>query len=207
MAKATTRKGAVTFDEFCDRVSEDQKADLLDGVIYMASPENTDANEVFGWLFAILKMYVIENDLGQVFGSRVAFKIDETNGPEPDIAFVAKARASLIKRGRVEGPPDLAIEIVSPESVERDYLQKKTLYQNAEVSEYWIIDEMDLSAVIYRLKKGKLVKTPIRNGIVRSTTIPGFWFSLEWLWQTPPPKLLATIQMILENPDGPPVEG
>ncbi len=55
--------------------------------------------------------------------------------------FVRHEHADRIHHGRVDGPPDLAIEIVSPESVERDYEKKRKQYQRARVPEYWIIDE------------------------------------------------------------------
>src|SRR5438094_477002 len=48
------RSGPITYDVYCSRVPDGQKADLIDGVIYMASPDNTDAGELFGWLYALL---------------------------------------------------------------------------------------------------------------------------------------------------------
>ena len=48
--KTVARTGPYTYDDFCQLVREDQKADLIDGVIYMASPENTDPNDLFVWL-------------------------------------------------------------------------------------------------------------------------------------------------------------
>src|SRR5206468_2321456 len=107
------RTGPHTFDDFCLLVREDQKADLINGVIYMASPENTDANELFVWFVSLMYDFAQLRDLGKVYGSRVAFRPDDKNGPEPDIAFVRKKRLGRVKRGRVEGPPDLAVEIVS----------------------------------------------------------------------------------------------
>ena len=47
MATATAGCGVFTYDDFCALVHDDQKADLIDGVIYMASPENLEANELF----------------------------------------------------------------------------------------------------------------------------------------------------------------
>ncbi len=67
-----------TFEEFCVLVREDQKADLIDGVIYMASPENIEANDLFGWLFTVMSIYAEEKNLGRVFGSRVAFRLDDS---------------------------------------------------------------------------------------------------------------------------------
>jgi len=54
--KPAARTGPYTFDDFCEMVREDQKADLIDGVIYMASPENTEANDLFVWLSHCLEV-------------------------------------------------------------------------------------------------------------------------------------------------------
>src|SRR5262245_42331240 len=103
------RSGDCTFDDFCQLVKPHQKADLLDGIIHMASPENTDANKLYTWLYRLLGDYVEEREIGQLFSQRVAFRLSEEYGPEPDIAFVKSARLHLVTRGFVNGPPDLAI--------------------------------------------------------------------------------------------------
>jgi Uma2 family endonuclease len=192
------RTDACTFDDFCLLVPEGQKADLIDGVIYVASPDNTDAGDLFGWLFNLLYLYIRRKDLGKLYALRIAFRVNERNSPEPDLAFVRKDREHLIERGFVNGPPDLAVEIVSPDSVERDYEQKRKQYQQAGVPEYWIIDEMDRSVTLLRLaatKKYREVKP--RKGILHSEVLEGFWFRPEWLWQEPQPDPLDTLQQVL----------
>src|SRR5579885_1647707 len=119
--KTATRSGVYTFEDFCCLVKDGQKADLINGVIYMASPDNMDANDLFIWLARLLGDFVEERDLGKIYGSRAAFRLGEKESPEPDIAFVRKDRLHLVQRGFMDGPPDLALEIVSPESVDRDY--------------------------------------------------------------------------------------
>jgi hypothetical protein len=61
------RSGPHTFEDFCAIIREDQKADLINGVIYMASPENTDANVLFGWLFTVMNLFTRRKKLGQIF--------------------------------------------------------------------------------------------------------------------------------------------
>src|SRR3954462_13299269 len=104
---AIVRRPQYSFEDFCAIVQDGEKADLIDGVIFMASPDNTDANAIFMWLGSLLTLYV-EKDLGQVFGSRVAFRLDDYNGPEPDVAFVRKSRLRRVRRGHVAGAPDVA---------------------------------------------------------------------------------------------------
>src|SRR5947209_1560204 len=181
-----TRKGAHTFEDFCFLVKDGQKADLIDGVIYMASPDNTDANKLFMWLGSVLGDYVEEKGLGEVFGSRIAFRLSDEESPEPDLAFVRNDRLHLVHRGYVDGPPDVAIEIVSPESVERDYEKKRKQYQRAGVPEYWIIDELEQRVTALRLSaKRKYKEVRPQKGELHSAVIPGFWLRLAWLWQSP----------------------
>ena len=192
------RTKALTFEEFCFLVKDGQKADLIDGVIYMASPENTDANELFVWLIGLVNLFVQAKELGKVFGSRVALRLDLRNGPEPDIAFVKRERLRQVKRGHIAGPADAAMEIVSPDSIERDYVKKRRQYQRAGVTEYWIIDEMRQRVTLLRLDgTGKYrVLRPIK-GELHSQVISGFWLRTDWLWQKTLPKLLNVFQEVL----------
>jgi Uma2 family endonuclease len=195
MATASTRTGVHSFEDFCWIVEDGQKADLIDGTIYMASPDSTDADELFGWLRSLLLLYVNQMKLGRVFGSRVAFRLDELNGPEPDIAFLRNARKSQIRRGFVLGPPDLAIEIVSPDSIERDYERKRILNEAAGVREYWIIDDFEQKVTVLRLDgKGKYRDIRPRKGRFHSLVISGFWLDASWLWQRSLPDLLEVLR-------------
>jgi Uma2 family endonuclease len=197
MATAT-RFQPYTFEDFCFLVKDGQKADLIDGVIYMASPDNTDANKLFLWVGGLMDDFAREKDLGEVYGSRVAFRLDDTNGPEPDVAFVAKKRLQLVKRGRVEGGPDLAVEIVSPDSVDRDYVKKRKQYEEAGVREYWIIDEIKQKVVLLRLgRDGKYREARPTKGAFRSKVLPGFYLRPQWLWQSPLPSKVKILAQML----------
>jgi Uma2 family endonuclease len=195
MATATTRSGVFTYDDFCARVREDQKTDLIDGVIYMASPENADANKLFVWLLTLISLYVEDKKLGAVFGSRVACRLDDKNAPEPDIVFVSTKHQGRIRRGGVVGPPDLALEIVSPESFERDCHEKRRQYQRFKVPEYWIVDEEDRKVVLLRLdSKGTYREVAARKGVLHSRVLTGFRLDPRWLWQNPRPKVLDILR-------------
>jgi Uma2 family endonuclease len=179
-----TRQKLYSFDDFCAIIRDGQKADLIDGVIYMASPDNLDANELMLWFAEVLRKFIRIKKLGRLFGSRVAFRIDDRNGPEPDLGFVATSRLHLLERGYVRGAPDLAIEIVSPESVDRDYIAKRGQYEQAGVREYWIIDEVQCRVTLLRLgRDGTFKAVKPRKGILESKVIAGFWLRPAWLWQ------------------------
>ena len=187
----------VTVDEFVSTVEDGQKADLLDGVIYMASPDSPEAADINGLLSTLLNLYVRKRGLGKIYGPRSAFRLfpgtDENYAPEPDVAFVREERLSSWRGSVFQGPPDLAIEIVSPDSVDRDTVIKRDAYERAGVGEYWIVDLLHRRATILRLTDGTFREIPPVGAEpqrrLRSEVIPGFWISEAWLFtgETPPP--------------------
>jgi Uma2 family endonuclease len=194
------RGGDVTFAEFLETIGDDVKADLIDGVIYMASPENLEHNELIVWLATSIGQFVEHWDLGRVTVNRVAYRLGDKGGPEPDIAVVLKARTGRLRKGYVEGRPDLVIEIVSPDSVERDYEKKWKQYEDARVPEYWIIDPLDQRATFLCYRAGRFVKAVVRDQIYRSRILPGFELDVRWLWPRPLPPTLKIVQSLLGRP-------
>jgi Uma2 family endonuclease len=181
-------------------VGNDQKADLIDGVIYMASPDNTDANEIFVWLVSLFHDFAEYYDLGKVYGSRVATRFSEKTAPEPDIVFVSKKHLRRVKRGGVAGPPDVAVEIVSPDSIDRDYNLKRKKYEQAGVPEYWIVDEIEETITLLRLgADGQYREVKPKKGEYHSTALKGFWLRPEWLFHKRRPRKLDAFQMILDR--------
>jgi Uma2 family endonuclease len=166
----------------------------------MASPENTDHNLVVLWLGGILNLVVGRKRLGRVTINKVAYRLSERTAPEPDLAFVRADRLDLVRRGYVDGAPDLAVEFVSPESVERDYEDKRRLYEEAGVQEYWIID-LDESRATFLVRRGdRFVEAPLKGSVFHSSVVPGFVLDTTWLWQNPLPDMLLIVQEILAGP-------
>jgi Uma2 family endonuclease len=174
------RHGLFRFDEFCCLTGE-RKGDLIDGVIFLDPPETPASNELWNWIINRLKLLTDQFEAGRVFGPKVAFRLDDRNAVEPDIAFLSARRRNRIRRDYVIGPPDAAFEIVAPESSRRDYVLKRRLYELAGVSEYWIIDAAFRAVTLYqRSPHGRLRKRRARQGRYQSQVIRDFDFSNEW---------------------------
>ena len=193
------RQGTIQFDDFCDIIREDQKADLIDGVIYLASPDPTDVSLVEGWFRALLTCYVSHRQLGLVLGPRAVFRIAPTIALEPDIAFLNRQREKLIQNGYVDGQPDFAIEAGSAASARYDYDEKLDLYERVGIREYWLLDEMAQAVLALRAEQGEFRRIRSKKGVIASQTLPGFWIKTDWLWQRPQPDLLACLNEIMES--------
>lgn len=91
----------------------------------------------------------------------------------------------------VDGPVDLAVEIVSPDSVTRDNREKLAEYQAAGIPEYWIIDPRRSEARFYQLgEDGRYRLGPVdEDGIYTSQAVEGFRLRVSWLWQRPVPTI------------------
>ena len=77
---------------------------------------------------------------------------------EPDISVICDPD-KITERGCL-GAPDWIIEIVSPSNAKHDYITKLSLYSNANVKEYWIIDAEQNKIYVYDLQDNKLVLSP-----------------------------------------------
>lgn len=111
-------------------------------------------------------------------------------GREPDILYIAPEKLERVRDTYIDGPADLVIEIVSPESVDRDRDDKFFEYQAAGIREYWMIDPETRGAMFFRLdERGRYYRVEPENGIFVSEVISGLSLRPEWFWQASLPTM------------------
>lgn len=198
--KRPTAEGLVEFDEFCELIPDGQKADLLGGVIYVASPDSIRSNTINSFLLTLIANYLGAREIdGFVFMSRVACRLSKFYAPEPDVGYVRPERAAIVEETRINGAPDIAVEIVAHDSRDRDYGLKREAYEQAGVEEYWIIDPLQKRCEFLRLVDGAYEVVPLeQNTIFRSSVIPGFWLKVDWLLAKPLPTAWSCAHEILK---------
>lgn len=96
----------------------------------------------------------------------------------------------------LDGPADLVVEVVSPESRGRDRGDKFHEYEQGGVREYWLVDPAIKETEFYRRgADGAFYLVSIQeDGIFHSEVLPGFWLKVGWPWQTPQPTLLSVLK-------------
>lgn len=118
-----------------------ERAELMDGMIYMMPPPNRIHQELVSELNILIGTY-IKSHRGEckIYPAPFAVFLNADNHTyvEPDISVICD-KNKLDNRG-CNGAPDWIIEIVSPSSRRMDYFKKLFKYQEAGVREYWIID-------------------------------------------------------------------
>jgi Uma2 family endonuclease len=184
----------MTYDEFLDWADEDTLAEWVDGEVIMTSPASVKHQEIKSFIAEVLKKYAKLNDLGKVLDAPFQMKLTES-GREPDVIFIAKANLGKLQSTFYDGGADIAVEVVSPESVNRDKTDKYKEYEAGGVREYWLIDAVEDKATFYRLENGKYKQIKLQDGKFYSDVMPGLWLHIAWFWQDP---LLEIEDVMLE---------
>ena len=128
-----------------------ERAELIDGQIYMMGTPSRIHQKLVGQLSRIIGNYIESNHGSwEIYPAPFAvfIKKDDKNYVEPDISVICD-KNQLSDRG-CEGAPDFIIEIVSPSSRRMDYFKKCALYAASGVREYWIGDPEKQRTMIYR---------------------------------------------------------
>jgi Uma2 family endonuclease len=176
----------LTYQEFLDWCDEDTLAEWIEGEIIMTSPASLQHQDISSLLEILLNFFIEEHNLGKVIRAPFQMKLIDS-GREPDLLFIAKENLGRLQKTYLEGPADLVIEIISPESGARDRGEKFYEYEAGGVREFWLIDPARQQAEFYQLGANKLYQhiMPDASGIYRSQVVSGFWFNVNWLWEQP----------------------
>ena len=150
-------QGAWTYEDYVRLPDDGNRYEVIRGVLYVTpppAPEHQFSSFEVSFQFSD---FVRRNDLGLVLAAPLAVKLPRgiATPVEPDVMFFRKGNGPRWDLGHYEGVPDLLAEILSPKTRRRDQTVKLQAYQDAGVSEYWLIDPQDKTVVVYTLEKGK----------------------------------------------------
>jgi Uma2 family endonuclease len=195
--ESLSRPPRMTFEEFLAWADEDTWAEWVDGEIIVLSPASLQHQKLDLWLASAFDTFVKERNSGIVLTAPFLMRLPtRPSGREPDILFVAREHLDRLKETYLDGPADLVVEIISPESRERDEQTKLREYEAGGVREYWLLDPLKERAVFYQLDENASydASAPDADGIYHSRVLEGLWLRQSWLWQKPPPKLLDVLR-------------
>ena len=153
----------ISYQEFLERY-DGVFAEWVGGEIEMGMSVSQQHADDSGFLESVLRFYADARDLGRVYSAPFQMRLaDQDRGREPDLMFVSKENEHRLTSQYLDGPADIAVEILSPESVRRDRGDKFVEYEAAGVREYWIIDPERKQAEFYLLDDDNHYQ-PIFNG-------------------------------------------
>lgn len=156
--------------------------ELWDGEIVMSPTPSPSHQTIVFRLGRLLEDFVTERKAGRVFLSPLDVVLSPHRVVQPDLFFIADAHRGII-RDQIRGVPDLAVEVISQGTWKRDRVEKKALYEQVGVAEYWIVDSESRSIEVFALTKG-IYQLHCKAGdatLARSRLLPGFKASFNQL--------------------------
>ncbi len=177
-----------------------KKAELIEGIVYMASPlrirqHGNPHSSIIGWLM-VYQAYTP----GVQLGDNCTVRLDPDNEPQPDalLRIETDGQSTISEDGYVEGAPELIAEIAAS-TVSIDVHDKLKVYRRNQVQEYivWRVDDQELDW--FRLVEGKYIQLIANEkGIISSEVFPGLWLDKQALLTGDLAKVLAVLQQGLE---------
>jgi Uma2 family endonuclease len=197
--------GKLTYEQFLEWCDEDTWAEWVDGEVILLMPPSTRHQRLVGFLSFVLRAFLAVHRLGEVLTAPFQMKLGpRLSGREPDLLVIRREHLDRLLPSRLDGPADLVIEVISPDSVRRDRQDKRREYEAAGVAEYWLLDPDRHQADFLSLgSDGRYHPLPVDEaGVVRSVALPRLWLKVAWLWQEPLPDLEAVQALGLLGPVG-----
>ena len=144
-----------TFDQLAAEVPESNlPMELWDGELIMAPAPSFFHQEIVARFYDGLKQWVAQRRLGKVVFTPIDMILTSRRVTQPDVLFISTEHLHIIQ-DRVRGAADLVAEVISPESRRRDRIEKRDLYEQHGVPEYWIIDPEAETVEVLFLDRGE----------------------------------------------------
>lgn len=147
---------------------EGERIEIINGHIYnMAAAPTRMHQQIIMELSTIINYYIKSNN-GPCKVYPAPFDVilknededinNSKNIVQPDISVICD-KSKLTDKG-CTGAPDMIIEVVSPFNPNSDYIRKLNLYDQYKVREYWIVNPMNETILVYKLDENNQYAAP-----------------------------------------------
>jgi Uma2 family endonuclease len=196
--EAGDRLSRAEFERRYQEMPDLKKAELIEGVVYMASPVRIKHHgEPHGDIITWLGLYKVATP-GVMLADNATVRLDLENEPQPDALLrldEAKGGQSRISEDDyVEGAPELIVEIAAS-SASYDLHDKRRAYRRNGVQEYlvWLTQEQAFRWYVWQEGEYQL-QAPDEQGILRSAMFPGLQLAVEALLAGDMQRVLSVLQ-------------
>ncbi len=181
----------ITVDEFWEVVSElpdDRQYELIEGIITEMPPSSTENSMIAMLIGHLLLMFIRKNNIaGVVLGADGGYVLSSGNVRVPDVSYIS---ADRYHPKRIEGGPDLAVEIISPSETSNRIIQKIQQYFDAGTQMVWTVHPEDREVQVYTpvqsLPNGMNIETlTVNDTLTAGDVLPGFAVAVKDLFEQP----------------------
>ena len=149
------------------------------------------------WLLVVLVQYARRAGIGIVLGTRSPVRISQFGGRLPDLFFVRREREHLITQKATLCPPDLILEIVSPNDRRADINATEADYQTLGVGEIVYIDQPRKRVRVLRKTDTSYEEETLSGQPLTLSSLGGLTLQWDWLFGEPRPDEMDTVLSLL----------
>jgi Uma2 family endonuclease len=190
----------ITFDEYLEKYAGDFY-EWVGGEVVKMSPVHDRHDALSRYFARLFEIYFELKSIGTIRQAPFVMKLESTErGREPDLQIILHTNANHLTPTYMDGPADIVIEIVSPESAARDHGEKLIEYEKGKIPEYWIIDPIHKEARFYRLDENGVYAPQNEDASGNYTTpaLPDLVINVPELWQEELPGPIAITRKVEE---------
>ena len=180
-------KKKLTYRDYLELPEEPgYRIEILDGILVKEPSPSVMHQRVSRRLQRLLEDYFWEADPGgEIFNAPLDTTFGEETVVQPDLLYLSGEQQEQIKETRIDGPPLLAVEVISPASGRRDRVRKMQIYQKAGVRHYWLADPAERTLECFSLQGGlyALAASGMDDDLLRHPEFEGLAVDLSILWQ------------------------
>src|SRR3989304_4716061 len=161
------------------------RCELVRGELIMMSPAGSQHGWIIGKLTVLLGKFVLAEKLGGIMGAETGFIIrrDPDTVRAPDVAFIRADRIpEKLPQGYFDGPPDLAVEVLSPSDRESEVHSKTRDWLDAGCRAVWIVDPETKSVTIYK-STHDIVVLSTADTLIDAQILPGFTMAVSEIFE------------------------
>lgn len=179
----TDRGWKLTYDDYVKIPDDGQRHEIIDGE-HIVNPAPTTRHQAVSGMLYLALAELAKAGRARVFYSPIDVHLSETDIVQPDLIAVAVRNQQMVGEAKIEGAPDLVVEILSPSTGRLDRGAKRDLYERSAVPEYWVVDTKKATISQHVLLDGRYHESLVAGGKIRSTAFPGLELELDRVFRT-----------------------
>jgi Uma2 family endonuclease len=157
-------QGSWTYDDYAELPDDGNRYEIVDGVLIMTPAPTPEHQDIVGMIYYYLVTYVKLAGFGRVFPGPIDVELGPKQVFQPDVVVLLNAHLDRIASKKINGAPDLMVEIASPSTAVYDRLTKYEKYAQAGIPEYWIVKPVARTVEVLVLEHGEYRSLGIFSG-------------------------------------------
>lgn len=165
-----TERPRVSYDQMAGWQDE-RRWEIIDGHPFQISAPSPLHQEVVGSFYVAMAL-ALRGKRCRVYLSPIHVRLSDWDAVQPDLAVICDREQ--VRSTHLEGPPAIAVEVVSPSSSRHDRIRKLRLYAKFRVQEYWLVSTMPpvLEVLVLDGDTYRIAQVHSDAGRFQSPTVP-----------------------------------